>query len=245
VDYDAYLAELERQGSALAEAAQHAGLDASVPACPGWDVRALLDHVGMIHRWATGHVLAAGQGGQPHLEHAPAEGVVEWFRDGHAALVRTLHGAAADQPCWAFLQGAPRTASFWARRQAHETAIHRVDAESAVGTAASFDKDFALDGIAELVEGFFGRRGGTLVADPPFTLRVAPTDADTSWSITVRADGREIIRDAAAPADCTVSGTSADLYVQLWNRTPAGPLVIDGDTAVVDRWRELARVTWS
>ena len=30
-----------------------AGADAPVPTCPGWTVRDLLAHQGMVHRWAT------------------------------------------------------------------------------------------------------------------------------------------------------------------------------------------------
>jgi uncharacterized protein (TIGR03083 family) len=245
MDYDAYLGELDTHGRALAIAVQRAGLDAPVPTCPEWDARALVDHVGMVHRWAAAHVRDAAQGARPELEHAPADGVLDWFRDGHAALVRTLRASGPDQPCWAFLAGAPKTATFWARRQAHETAIHRADAESATGSMPAFDPAFALDGIGELLEGFYGRPGGTLRCDPPFTLRVAPTDADLSWHVTVGPDGREIVRDGAGEVDCTLSGPAPDLYLQLWNRAPANPVTVTGDRSVVGRWRELARVSWS
>ena len=33
-----------------------AGLDAPVPTCPGWTVRDLVTHQGLIHRWATANV---------------------------------------------------------------------------------------------------------------------------------------------------------------------------------------------
>jgi uncharacterized protein (TIGR03083 family) len=245
VEYATYVDELEAAGVALADAATTAGVDATVATCPGWDVRALLDHTGMVHRWARAHVLDAAGGSRPKLEHAPADGVVEWFRDGHAALVRTLRETASDQPCWAFLSGAPKTASFWARRQAHETSVHRADAESARGTVPVIEPSFALDGIGELLEGFYGRSGGRLLADPPFTLRVAPSDAGESWLVDVRPDRREVTRDATGPADCTMRGTAADLYLFLWNRIPAAPVSVDGDASVVTRWQDLARVTWS
>jgi uncharacterized protein (TIGR03083 family) len=245
MDYEAYVAQVDAHGTALAAAAERCGLPAAVPTCPEWDVRALLDHVGMVHRWATAHVRDGGSGTQPPLEHAPEEGVLDWFRAGHAALVETLNRTAPDAPCWAFLAGAPRTASFWARRQAHETAVHRADAEAALGVGSEFDAKFALDGIAELLEGFFGRPGGRLIAHPPFTMRIAPSDAELSWLVAVRPDGREITRNGTGPADCTLSGASADLYLHLWNRIPSAPVGADGDSAVLDRWRELACVSWS
>jgi hypothetical protein len=39
----------------------------------------------------------------------------------------------------------------WARRQAHETAIHRFDAESATSSVSGFDPTFASDGIGEIL----------------------------------------------------------------------------------------------
>ena len=52
---------------------------------------------------------------------------------------------------------APSPLAMWARRQAHETAIHRYDAQHATGTSAGFDPAFASDGIDELVSGFAPR----------------------------------------------------------------------------------------
>src|SRR5262249_60086760 len=63
---------------------------------------------------------------------------------------------------WTFLE-APSPVAFWARRQAHETAIHRVDADQAAagagkaGGGAPFTPRFAADGIDELIMGFVGR----------------------------------------------------------------------------------------
>ena len=79
--------QLELHGPALADAADRAGLDAAVPTCPDWDVRALLAHVGMVHRWATDHVREgrAAFARRRRADSAPDDDVVEWFRAGHAA----------------------------------------------------------------------------------------------------------------------------------------------------------------
>ena len=55
--------------------------------------------------------------------------------------------AAGDEPVWAFGRLAP--ASFWARRQSHETMVHRADAELAVGRDVVLDAGLAADGIDE------------------------------------------------------------------------------------------------
>ncbi|WP_232303558.1 hypothetical protein [Pseudofrankia sp. DC12] len=48
---------------------------------------------------------------------------------------------------------------------------------------------------------------------------------------------------AVEPADCSLVGTAADLYLFLWNRVGTERLRVDGDPAVLGLWRELARIT--
>lgn len=248
VDVAALIAQLDEHGLALASAADAAGLDAAVPTCPGWDVRALLAHIGMVHRWAAGVVRAEPDAAKNSDHPAPPDGVVEWFRSGHAALVEALSAAPADLDVWSFLP-APSPLAFWARRQAHETAIHRADAEAAVGQTPTFDDTFALDGIAELLEGFYARKGGKFRADPGFSLHVAPDGSDVSWTMQVDADGRTVTRHdsaaEAASADCTIRGSSQALYLELWNRGTDGAIHTTGDANVMQQWRKLATVTWS
>lgn len=141
-DVPGYIGALRCQGELLADAAQRAGLAAAVPACPGWTVRDLLRHTTYVHRWATGFVVGgltspgAGASEEEILGQGPADAELPgWFRDGHAALVRALDAADPGLNCWAFLP-APSPLAFWARRQAHETAIHRADAEQAAAGAS-------------------------------------------------------------------------------------------------------------
>ena len=54
---------------------------------------------------------------------------------------------------------------FWARRQAMETTVHRVDAESALGRCTPLAPDIALDGIDEFLTGFLPRSRTPLHAD--------------------------------------------------------------------------------
>ena len=140
-DVPGYVGALRRQGELLADTAQRSGLAAAVPSCPGWAVRDLLKHTGYVHRWATGFVAEGltrpgGASEEEILGQGPADAELPgWFREGHAALVRALGAADPGLNCWAFLP-APSPLAFWARRQAHETAIHRVDAELAAGAAS-------------------------------------------------------------------------------------------------------------
>src|SRR5215467_13949817 len=139
-DVPGYVGALRREGELLAAAAQRAGLATAVPSCPGWAVRDLLRHTGYVHRWATGFVAEGltrpgGASEEEILSQGPADAQLPgWFCEGHAALVRALIAAPPDLECWTFL-AAPSPLAFWARRQAHETAVHRVDAEQAASAA--------------------------------------------------------------------------------------------------------------
>ena len=56
VEITEHIDALHRQGDLLALAAERAGLDASVPPCPPWQVKDLLRHTGYVHRWAARHI---------------------------------------------------------------------------------------------------------------------------------------------------------------------------------------------
>jgi uncharacterized protein (TIGR03083 family) len=247
VDVDAHLAQLRAHGVAMADDAASAGLDAAVPTCPDWTVRDLLQHTGRVHRWAAMFVETGRTeppAGDSELAAPPGDAQLDdWFRAGHRALVDALTDAADDLACWTFLP-APTPRAFWARRQAHETAIHHADAAAAAGRERTFDTDFAVDGIDELLLGFFSRARGRLLADPPVSLGVRCTDTDVAWTIAIGASGREVTRGTAG-GDCVVSGPAADLYPLLWNRRDAAGLDVSGDTGVLALWRDKATVTWS
>jgi len=242
---------LNDEGALLLEAADKAGLEAAVPSCPDWKVRDLLQHVGQVHRWALSYV-TTGRTTPPDEHDEPAspppdDELVAWLRNGHAELVTSLLDASDDLACWAFLP-APSPRTFWARRQAHETAVHRADAQLAAGMAPAYDGTFAADGIDELLFGFFARPRGRLVADPPVRLGLRATDTRDGWTMTIGPDGRTATRDAdladLAAVDCVVSGTAPELYLLLWNRGDAQQLSIDGDSAVLELWRDKAKISW-
>jgi uncharacterized protein (TIGR03083 family) len=91
--------------------------------------------------------------------------LVDWFREGHAGLVRRLEAAPPDLACWSFLP-APTPLAFWARRQAHETAIHRADAQGSGGAVTPFQPAFAADGLDELLWNRRGTDGLQIDGDP-------------------------------------------------------------------------------
>ena len=246
VEIDAHAQAIQEHGAALADAAERAGLDAKVPTCPDWEVRDLVGHQGQVHRWAATYVSTGRTDTDLGLEDVPGdEALLTWFRDGHAGLVDAITKAPADLECWSFLPASSPLA-FWARRQAHETTIHRADAESAAGKQLDVDPALAVDGIDELLLGFYSRGRGRLVTDSPLTLGLRVTDggADDAWTVVIGPDGREITRGSAT-GNCVVTGRASDVYQFLWNRRDRSGLQLEGDPAVLDLWQEKARINWS
>ncbi|MEV6210873.1 maleylpyruvate isomerase family mycothiol-dependent enzyme [Kitasatospora sp. NPDC051914] len=243
---------LRREGALLADAAARTAPDAPVPTCPGWQLRDLLLHTGQVHRWAAAHVKGglagpldeAGKLAAWGPEPSDAE-LVEWFRTGHGDLVAVLDAAPADLDCWSFLP-APSPLAFWARRQLHETTVHRVDAESAAGGGRTgIDPAVAADGLDELLTCFMSRPRTKLHSESPRTLLVRPTDRPESWLMTIGQDAPQVERGGTGLANCTVIGPAEDLYLLLWNRLPADAVDIAGDRSLLDLWREKATVVWT
>lgn len=242
-----FIETLRREGALLARAAEHAGPDAPVPPCPGWQVRDLLAHTGAVHRWATTYVAEGRAQREPWDPSAPGDAeLVGWYLSLHGRLADALSAAPADLDCWYFLT-ATSPLAFWARRQAHETTIHRIDAEAALGRDPSpVDPGFAADGVDELLTGFQVRTRSRVRTEVPRTLRVIAPDApegDRDWLVRLSPQAPTVERGAGGPADCTVSGPAVDLYLALWNRGPYEKLTVAGDTSLVELWQRTGAVT--
>ena len=253
-----HLDSLRCQGDLMAAAADRAGLAAAVPSCPAWQVKDLLRHTGYIHRWAARHI-AERPGevidGPPEDEilrgGAADADLLDWFRAGHAALVDTLARADPAVECATFMPASSPLA-FWTRRQAHETAIHRADAELAAGAAPEYPAGFAADGIDELIMGFGQRRKYQPQPGPASRaglLRVIAADTSDAWSIEA-CEGllqpRHDLQAGDAGAACTVSGPASGLYLYLWNRADAAAaaITVTGDPTLLASWQASVKIRW-
>ncbi len=228
---EAYLAALRADGVSLARAAEPA-LDRPVPSCPGWSVRDLIAHVGQVHRDKARIVRAGTTTRPPGVEDTDLTGpeLLAWYREGLSDLLDALAGADPRQPAWSWV-GDQRVA-FWYRRMAHETAVHRWDAEHAAGLApAPVDpEELGADGVAEVFDTWLGHD------DPPYegpagTLHLHATDAPAEWLLTL-----EPPHVSAAPghgrADTALRGTASDLDLLLWGRLPLAAVEVLGDAAL-------------
>jgi uncharacterized protein (TIGR03083 family) len=251
VEVTAHIEAIRHEGELMARATAQTDPDAYVPTCPEWAARDLVRHMGGVHRWATGYVadrrtnvwdvdLDEVVGTWP--EDAALAG---WLREGCSTLADALAAAPDDLECWTFLP-APSPRAMWARRQAHETAVHRVDAQLAAGIPVTpCAPTFAADGIDELLVLFLPRHGPTLGAGPARTVAVRCTDVDNSWLVRMDADGvvtTPTTNGDGGDAACTLGGTAGDLYLALWNRTGGDGLTVAGDRAMLDRFSEATRI---
>jgi uncharacterized protein (TIGR03083 family) len=241
------IAGLQREGDLLAAAAANTDLDTPLRTCPTWTMRDLVRHIGGVHRWATSHVVERltepvdGIGAVVPVQ--PEDGaLIEWFVEGHAALVHALETADPNLVCWTFLP-APSPLAFWARRQAHETGIHRVDAEHPSGCITPFPPTFAVDGINELLYCFVIRPGGRLRSDAERTLHLHASDVDRDWSIRIGPE-QVTVTDEPTEGDCSVQGSASDLHLLLWNRGGTENLEVSGDAAMLDLWRDSVHIRW-
>lgn len=244
VDRASYL-NLLRADTERLLAVGEGGLDRPVPTCPRWSVERLLGHVGRVHRNAAAW-LRTGR----RTEIPPAPGgaaVLPWVRDGLEELTEAVQSADphADEQTFA----GPQSASFWVRRMAVETALHRIDAELATGEGTTpVDTALAGEGIDELFGVLlpFRALAGTGSAGSPSwsgkTMHLHATDPALAagageWSITFDADEPSVVH-THAEGDVAVCGPASDLLLLLWNRASLDRFEVFGDAALLTRWRD-------
>jgi uncharacterized protein (TIGR03083 family) len=202
---------------------------------------ALLGHVGTVHRW-VGEILeteATARPGRP----APPEGfdaTLDWYQAGLDRLVSLLEAIDPDEAVWNWFQQGPGPSRFWSRRMAHETAMHRWDAQAAAGDGEPISADLAADGIDEYLTFAPSRLARRPVPGLEGSLHLHATDSDGEWAIDVAADGLQW-RPEHAKGDAALRGPVSDLLLWMLNRVSADApgLEVFGDRALVDRWREL------
>lgn len=206
-------------------------LERPVPSCAPWTLYELTDHLGNGNLWVTTAV-QEGHGRNDKERTAPHDPVSlhTWFLSTVDQITTALD-TDAETGAWTFSALMPRTVGFWHRRRAHETRMHRWDAENALGgRPEAFEAGLAGDAVTEVFELFAPRmieRG--LAAAPEAALVLRATDLGRSW--------RYGPGEGVAGAEAEVAGTASDLALMLWSRigTDAGGLVWSGDREAGER----------
>lgn len=216
---------LERDAAAFVEVVRTTDPTCPVPACPGWGLADLGRHLGSVHRWAR-EAIRTGRAGAEPLGPADRAELVAWLTEGADALVATLRNTDPGAPTWTF-GSPPHQVGFWGRRQAHETAVHLVDAQQSAGLPVRMDGRLAADGVIEVATMFFPRQVRLGRIGPlRYGLRIVLTDAPET--AVLAGDGT----DRDAPTAATITGTAADVLLVLWGRVALATLDVDGDPEV-------------
>ncbi|MBV8161609.1 MAG: maleylpyruvate isomerase family mycothiol-dependent enzyme [Acidimicrobiia bacterium] len=233
MDYSEHVEAVERETGAFAKALMLGDGDARVPTCPDWTLRDLAVHVGQVMGFWT-HLLCEGTGRQkPQFDEQPGPAAGLWFVQIAGCLVSELKAATAETKVWTW-NPADQSAGFAARRMAHETAVHRFDAQMAVGQPAPIEPPaLAADGIEEIfvmVEAAPERAG----RGEGQTLHLHSAEGD-EWLITMDPSGLDV-RRKHAKGDLALRGAVSDLELLLYDRPPIGEIERFGDSAVLDAW---------
>ena len=231
---DELLEAIRTEGAAIVTVLGSEGAPArAVPSCPGWDVEQLVSHLGRVHRWVTAMVRVQSS---ERLAFPPRPERVDahWFEEGVAELTAALEEAGPDVAMWTFPDGGG-TSRFWFRREAEETAVHRWDAQVALGDPDPIDTEVALAGIDELLDVFFASRK----VDLGGTVRFDATDSPHGeWILANDDEGGLLVGHGHDAADVTLRATASDLLLWLWGRPVADAgLEVEGDPTLLDRWR--------
>jgi uncharacterized protein (TIGR03083 family) len=228
-----FLASIETDSRSIVELARKGPLDAAVPACPGWDVARLTSHLGRVQRWCTAALRSGQEPGRDDFAPAPREpdAAADYLDGAYGPLLDALRAVDPAGACWNFT-GRDQTGAFWPRRQAHEAAVHRWDAEQAVGhDPAAFNPALAADGIDEIFEVWvpLGLKPGMFDG----SLHVHTTDAECEWIVR----GDQVAR-GHEKGDVALRGPASSVLLGLWRRINPGDggTEVVGDQAVLDRW---------
>jgi uncharacterized protein (TIGR03083 family) len=247
--YRDYLAHIDADAHLLGAAAS-LGLDADVPCCPDWRVADLLRHITRVHASRVDIISQGLIDRWPPRREIPA-GVepIDWYRSVASELSQVL--TTADPAAPAITHVRERTVGFWVRRMAHETLIHRVDAEQAHGYESAVDPELAIDGAAELLE--------VLVSDFPDEGEFLPDDAlvevrtaDRRWLVrlgehTITEGNRPAVRPrltvvAGGEPGATISGEPDRVMLWLWGRASQEQVTVDGGVDLAARLREVCSI---
>lgn len=235
--YTELVAAVRSEGEMLVAAAG-LGLDAAVPTCDGWDVEALVEHASLVYRRIAKTVATRATQSLDADPGRPEGEPVDVLRESLDDLVATLSDCDANAPVWNWSANEPHLAQFWARRAAHESAIHRFDAQTAHDITQPIDVDLARDGLDELF-GVIAPRvySRDSVEGPTGTVSLDSTD-NGSWCLSLLPDTVEVMVVGSTPPDVTARANTGVLLLAAYGRLPWtwSSIDVSGDLSLLDRW---------
>jgi uncharacterized protein (TIGR03083 family) len=239
VEHQEFVDQFTIQARALRAAAVEAGPSAPVDTCPLWTVHDLVRHIAGVNAWAVDALRAEDVNERPEWPTAPDEwdDLLVWWDERAVELADELRAADPGRPTWTLVGTA--TAGFWARRQAHEAAIHRLDAEHArLGGEVPpllFTPEFAADGVDEFLTRMTVIASRRKPVDREGTIVLHAADAGQAWEVRLAPGEVPVtspVTGSGTDGDTTVAGTADALFRAVWGR-PSGA-AITGDSGLLD-----------
>jgi uncharacterized protein (TIGR03083 family) len=235
MDSETYLGHVESDTAKMA-ATDGPQLDEKVPSCPDWTLADLMQHTGSVHRfWAEIVAVRATHPSEIERHPVPDSNLGPWLIEGAAYLRSVLEGVDPQTPIYSW--SAVKRVEFVPRRMAHETAVHRWDAQATVGEPDPIDPELAMDGVDEFFQIHMPAEEEALAGSGE-TIHLHQTDGDGEWVITLGSERAEVHR-GHMKADVAVRATGSDLVLMLWRRVDPGQLEVLGDKAVLGKF-----LTW-
>lgn len=246
---DDFLNSVENDARLMADSARK-GLEAAVPTCPGWTVRDLLVHTGVIYRRKE-QVVLKGLTDRETDAAKPDGDPIGWFEEGTRLMLAALRSKESSDHTWTW-HDPDQTVGFWKRRMAQESLIHRIDAELAHGEVSQVDSTIAEDGIDEALDIFIGGYPpwATVESEKSVIKLSSPNRnwflrkgsfSGTTRSGRVFTDIPTVLVETDAPKwDCEITGESAAIDLWLWGRGPLTDLEVSGDSTLADYLRYVA-----
>jgi uncharacterized protein (TIGR03083 family) len=254
---DRYAAEIEASTAGLAEILAEHDQSLPIPTCPEWTLRQLVTHVGRAHRWAAEITRTRSEVFIPFREvpdgKLPDDRAEQraWLHAGAARIVDAVREAGSDL-VWSFTGPVP--ASYWLRRMAHETLVHRADAQLAAGAGPEpvIEAEVAADAVDEwlmlVTGGSLGNadeRARALPAGAGLHIHATDDGLGGRGEWMIRHDARGLsVEPGHDKGDAALTGPAASLLLVLMRRRPVSDpaVTVYGDNAVVDGW--LARTAF-
>jgi len=242
METERFLALLRTDGDLLADVARRE-LDAEVPPCPGWRVRDVVNHTAEVyeHKLACIELKAKPEPWPPQW---PADrDPLDWFADAQGRLLAVLTSTDPQTPAYTWWPD-NQTVGFWVRRMAQETAVHRVDVQSAFDAVTQVDAELAVDGVDEvltlMLAGDWSDEPVERVGDGE---RIEVKPGGQRWVVILNANSIEVASPDGAAVDGTVRGAPSDVLLWLWGRAGDDAVDLGGDLAAIRLLRE--RLAWA
>lgn len=218
-----------------------------VATCPDWDFGGLVTHLARVYNFAGTIVLE-------RLEAPPVPGSLpprpedmplkEYLIERADRLVAALAEVPAEERVWNF-SPEPDVASFWWRRQMHETIIHRIDAELAAGVEVTgVAPELASDTLSEVLmllglevsePDESGIDAGDALTIHFHSTDVEPDNALGAWNEWFVDTAKNAVSRQHRKATTAIRGPALELARWQWGR--GGSAEILGGVEAATAWR--------